>query len=113
MHDNTQDNQQFIDAARERGEDTFMYMDQKSGECLLVSGGAASIKLLSEIVDDYEMVCAVVEDIDTELFERWRRESADCASADCKPAGCEMSESALNPGSIENIKSIGENEHAQ
>ena len=65
MHDNTQDNQQFIDAARERGEDTFMYMDPKSGECLLVSGGAASIKLLSEIVDDYEMACAVVEDIDT------------------------------------------------
>ena len=108
MHDNTQDNQQFIDAARERGEDTLMYMDPKSGECLLVSGGAASIKLLSEIVDDYEMVCAVVEGIDTELFEHWRRESAGC-----KPAGCKMSESALNTGSIESIKSIGENEHAQ
>ena len=69
------DNQRFIDAARERGEDTFMYMDQKSGECLLVSGGAASIQLLSEIVDDYEMVCAVVEAIDTGLLERWRLES--------------------------------------
>ena len=109
MHDNTQDNQQFIDAARERGEDTFMYMDPKSGECLLVSGRAASIKLLSEIVDDYEMVCAVVEDIDTELFERWR--VAPCKGREC-PAGCEMSESALNPESIESIKSIGDNEHA-
>ena len=45
MHDNTQDNQQFIDAARERGEDTFMYMDQKSGECLLVSGVVEGIGL--------------------------------------------------------------------
>ena len=110
MHDNTQDNQQFIDAARERGEDTFMYMDPKSGECLLVSGGAASIKLLSEIVDDYEMVCAVVEDIDTELFERWRRESADC-----KPTTPEKPD-ALNKignGFGKTTKSIGENEHAQ
>ena len=63
MHDNTQDNQQFIDAAHERGEETFMCMDPKSDECLLVSGGAASIKLLSEIVDDYEMVCEIVKDI--------------------------------------------------
>ena len=75
MHDNLQDNQQFIDDARERGEDTFMYMDPKSGECLLVSGSAASIKLLGEIVDDYEMVCTVVEAIDTGLLERWRLES--------------------------------------
>ena len=103
MHDNLQENQRFIDAAKARGEDTFMYMDPKSGECLLVSGGAASIKLLSEIVDDYEMVCAVVEAIDTGLLERWRREC---------PAGCEMSESALNPESIESIKSIGDNKHA-
>ena len=103
MHDDMHDNQRFIDAAKARGEDTFMYMDPKSGGCLLVSGGAASIKLLSEIVDDYEMVCAVVEDIDTELLERWRREC---------PADCEMSESALNPESIESIKSIGDNEHA-
>ncbi|MHB1494152.1 MAG: hypothetical protein ACYCUY_01705 [Acidithiobacillus sp.] len=109
MHDNTQDNQQFIDAARERGEDTFMYMDPKSGECLLVSGGAASIKLLSEIVDDYEMVCAVVEAIDTGLLERWR--VAPCKGREC-PAGCEMSESASNPESIESIKSIGDNEYA-
>ena len=75
MHDNTQDNQQFIDAARERGEDTFMYMDPKSGECLLVSGSPESIRLLGEILDDYELLCAVVESVDTELLERWRRES--------------------------------------
>jgi hypothetical protein len=77
MHNNIQDNQQFIDAARERGEDTFMYMDPKSGECLLVSGSAACIKLLGEIVDDYEMLFAVVAAIDTELLERWRRESSE------------------------------------
>ena len=110
MHDNTQDNQQFIDAARERGEDTFMYMDPKSGECLLVSGSAASIKLLGEIVDDYEVACAVVEAVDTGLLERWRRESADC-----KPTTPEKPD-ALNKignGFGKTIKSIGENEHAQ
>ena len=99
MHDNTQDNQQFIDAARERGEDTFMYMDAKSGECLLVSGGTASIQLLGEIINDYEMVCEVVETIDTELLERWRRET----SAASEQHG------ALTP---ENINRIEENEHA-
>ena len=109
MHDNTQDNQQFIDAARERGEDTLMYMDPKSGECLLVSGGAASIKLLSEIVDDYEMVCAVVEAVDTGLLERWRRESADCKSA---TPGKPDALNKIGNGFGKTIKSIGENENA-
>ena len=91
MDDNTRDNQRFIDTAQERGEDTFLYMDPKSGECLLVSGSAAGIQLLGEIVDDYEMLCAVVESIDTDLLERWRRES-------------QMPEHAKNEG---------ENEHAR
>ncbi len=68
MHDNTMENQRFIDDARNRGEDTFMYMDTKSGECLLVSGSPGSIRLLGEIVDDYEMVCAVVEGVANEMF---------------------------------------------
>ena len=79
MYDDIHDNQRFIDAARERGEDTFMYMDAKSGECLLVSGRAASIKLLSEIVDDYEMVCAVVEAVDKSVLEVWRRQEGGCS----------------------------------
>ena len=104
MHDNTQDNQQFIDAARERGEDTFMYMDPKSGECLLVSGGAASICLLSEIVDDYEMLCAVVEAVDAELIERWRKPCWQSASG----AG----ESDRQRESSEQRSTHGESEHA-
>jgi len=67
MYDNQMDNQRFIDAARERGEDSFMYMDPGSGECLLVSGSASSIKLLGEIVDDYEMVCEVVAGVVEEM----------------------------------------------
>lgn len=67
MFNDMHDNQRFIDAARERGEDTFMYLDAKSGECLLVSGSAASIKLLGEIVDDYEMVCEAVEGMGLEI----------------------------------------------
>ena len=63
MFNDMHDNQRFIDAARERGEDTFMYLDAKSGECLLVSGSAASIKLLGEIVDDYGASYEVVKDI--------------------------------------------------
>ena len=63
MYDNIQDNQRFIDAARERGEDTLMYMDSKSGDCLLVSGSAASIRLLGEMIDDYEMAHGVIEEI--------------------------------------------------
>jgi len=67
MYDNQIENQRFIDAARERGEDSFMYMDPKSGECLLVSGSPASIKLLGEIVDDYEMVCEIVAGVVEEM----------------------------------------------
>ena len=108
MHNNIQDNQQFIDAARERGEDTFMYMDSKSGECLLVSGSAASIKVLGEIVDDYEMVCEVVEAIDTELLEQWQRE---CPAGCGSPAGCESSE---KPDVLNGLQFMnGEREHAQ
>lgn len=106
MHNNTQDNQQFIDAARERGEDTLMYMDPKSGECLLVSGSASSIKLLSEMVDDYEMICGIVEDLGTALLERWRLESPESSDK----------HRALKPENMDRInrtKSIGESEHAQ
>ena len=67
MYDNQIENQRFIDAARERGEDSFMYMDPISGECLLVSGSASSIKLLGEIVDDYEMVCEIVAGVVEEM----------------------------------------------
>ncbi len=69
MHDNTMENQRFIDDAKSRGEDTFMYMDTKSGECLLVSGSHESIGLLSEIINDYEMVCTVVEGVANEIFQ--------------------------------------------
>ncbi len=101
MHDNIQDNQQFIDAARVRDEDTFMYMDPKSGGCLLVSGSASSIKLLGEIVDDYEMLCEVVAAIDTGLLERWRRESSG-------------GESAEKPDVLNGLQPTnGEHEHAQ
>jgi hypothetical protein len=67
MYDNQMDNQRFIDAACERGEDSFMYMDPGSGECLLVSGSASSIQLLGEIVDDYDMVCEVVVGVVEEM----------------------------------------------
>ncbi len=68
MYDNTPENQRFIDDAKSRGEDTFLYMDPKGGECLLVSGSPGSIRLLGEIMDDYEMVCAVVEGVANEIF---------------------------------------------
>ncbi|MBN6739499.1 hypothetical protein JKG47_02915 [Acidithiobacillus sp. MC6.1] len=67
MYDNTQDNQRFIDAARERGEDTLMYLDPKSGEGFLVSGSPAGIRLLGEIIDDYELISEVVENIAIEV----------------------------------------------
>ena len=70
MAEKEMDRQQFIDAARERGEDTFMYTEPKSGECLLVSGSPASIRLLGEILDDYRMVCEVVEGVIEELDQR-------------------------------------------
>jgi hypothetical protein len=112
MQNNLQDNQKFIDDARERGEDTFMYMDPKSGECLLVSGSAASIRLLGEIVDDYETVCAVVEAVDTELLERWRL----AACEGLEPSESSDEHRALKPENINSInstKGIGESEHAQ
>lgn len=86
MFDNMHDNQRFIDAARARGEDTFMYMDPKSGECLLVSGSAASIKLLSEIVDDYEMVCEVVEGVAAEMDRLRQADSNDMRNRESEHA---------------------------
>lgn len=72
MFDDMHDNQSFIDDAKARGLDTLAYHDPKSREFLLVAGHPYSIRLLGEIIDDYEMVCAVVEAMDTELLERWR-----------------------------------------
>ncbi|MHB1641025.1 MAG: hypothetical protein ACYCS8_00010 [Acidithiobacillus sp.] len=104
MHDNTQDNQQFIDAARARGEDTFMYMDKKSGECLLVSGSASSIKVLGGIVDHYEIVCEVVEAINTELLERWGRFAT---------VSCRAHPESLKSSCDHNVTASGDVEHAQ
>jgi hypothetical protein len=70
MNDTEMDRQRFIDAAHERGEDTFTYIDPRSGESLLVSGSPASIQLLGEIVDDYGMVCEVVEGVIEEMDKR-------------------------------------------
>jgi len=67
MADISTDNQQFIDAAEARGEETFMYKDPRSGEFLLVSGSPESIRLLVDIIDDYELVSEVAADIATEL----------------------------------------------
>ncbi|WP_031574910.1 hypothetical protein [Acidithiobacillus thiooxidans] len=67
MFENTAENQAFIDAAKARGEDTFMYKDHKTESFLLVSGAPESIRLLAEIIDDYEMLSEVAEDIATEL----------------------------------------------
>jgi hypothetical protein len=67
MYDNQMDNQRFIDVAHDRREDSFMYMDPISGECLLVSGSDSSIQLLGEIVDDHEMVCEVIAGVVEEM----------------------------------------------
>jgi hypothetical protein len=60
MIEKSADNQRCIDAARERGEETFTYTDPESGECLLVSGSASSIRMLRTIVSDYEMAREIV-----------------------------------------------------
>lgn len=63
----TAEDQAFIDAAEARGEDTFAYLDEKSGEQLLVSGSSESIRLLADIIADYEFVSEVLEDIGSEI----------------------------------------------
>ncbi|MHB1267680.1 MAG: hypothetical protein ACYCY2_08755 [Acidithiobacillus ferriphilus] len=77
-------------------------MDPKSGEFLLVSGSASSIKLLDEILDGYEMLCAVVTAIDTGLLEQWHRE----CPADCESPGKPDALNGLQPTN-------GEHKHAQ
>ncbi len=67
MMESQEKNQEFIDAAKARGEDTFIYHDVKSGEFLLVSGNPESIRLLTEIIDDYELMSEVVAEIATEM----------------------------------------------
>ncbi|CDQ12061.1 protein of unknown function [Acidithiobacillus ferrivorans] len=54
MYDNLQENQGFIDDAKARGLDTLAYHDQKSQGFMLVAGHPDSIRLLGEILDDYE-----------------------------------------------------------
>jgi len=70
MDEKEMDRQRFIDAAHERGEEAFMYIDPRSGESLLVSGSPASIQLLGKIVDDYGMVCEVLEGLIEEMNKR-------------------------------------------
>ncbi|MEB8476595.1 hypothetical protein [Acidithiobacillus ferriphilus] len=103
MHNNLQDNQSFIADAKARELDTLAYHDTKSQEFMLVAGHPESIKLLNEILDDYEMVCAVVAAIDTGILERWRLESSESSDE----------HRALKPENINSTKSTGENEHAQ
>lgn len=76
MHDNPLDNQSFIDAAKARGEDSLMYKDLKSENFLLVSGSPDSIRLLGEIIDDYEMACAALESVDEQVLKSWREASS-------------------------------------
>lgn len=95
MHDNPLDNQSFIDAAKARGEDSLMYKDLKSENFLLVSGSPDSIRLLGEIIDDYEMVCAALEAMDTGVLETWRREKD--AKAYDKPCARGIRDEACNP----------------
>jgi len=63
MHNNLQDNQSFIDDAKSRGLDTLAYHDPKSQEFMLLAGHPESIRLLGEILDDYEAMCVMAEEI--------------------------------------------------
>lgn len=54
MHNNLQDNQSFIDDAKTRGLDTLAYHDPKSQEFMLLAGHPESVRLLGEVLDDYE-----------------------------------------------------------
>lgn len=79
MHNNPLDNQSFIDAAKRRSEDSLMYKDIKSENFLLVSGSQDSIRLLGEIIEDYEMACAALESVDLQVLKSWRHEAESCA----------------------------------
>ncbi|MEY2341445.1 hypothetical protein AB4090_04960 [Acidithiobacillus sp. IBUN Pt1247-S3] len=63
MHDNLQDNQRFIDDARQRGLDTLAYHDRKGQSFLLLAGHPESIRALSGILDDYETMWEMAEEI--------------------------------------------------
>ena len=63
MHDNLQENQQFIDDAKARGLDTLVYHDRKGQSFLLLAGHPASIRALSGILDDYETMWGMAEEI--------------------------------------------------
>lgn len=63
MHNNLQDNQSFIDDAKTRGLDTLAYHDPKSQEFMLLAGHPESVRLLGEILDDYEAMCEMAEEI--------------------------------------------------
>ncbi len=63
MHDNLQDNQSFIDDAKSRGLDTLAYHDRKSQGFMLVAGHPESIKMLGEILDDYELMWGMAEEM--------------------------------------------------
>jgi hypothetical protein len=107
MHNNLQDNQSFIDDAKSRGLDTLAYQDPKSQEFMLLAGHPESVRLLGEILDDYEMVYAVVAAIDTDLLERWRREASRSQehSEGCGPLA--EHDARINP------EKPGEHKHAQ
>ena len=63
MHDNLQDNQSFIDDAKSRGLDTLAYHDRKSQGFMLLAGHPESIRILGEILDDYETMWGMAEEI--------------------------------------------------
>lgn len=63
MHNNLQDNQSFIDDAKTRGLDTLAYHDPKSQEFMLLAGHPESVRLLGEILDDYEARCEMADEI--------------------------------------------------
>ena len=63
-------NQTFVDAARSRGDNCLFCSESKSGECLIVSGSPESIRLLTELLDDYECVCEILESIASTALDR-------------------------------------------
>lgn len=69
------DSQSFLNDAQTRGLDTFSYQDPKTQAFLLVAGCPESIRLLGEILDDYELLCEVAETIDQVILKRWHQES--------------------------------------
>ncbi|MFA6180519.1 hypothetical protein HF292_009835 [Acidithiobacillus ferruginosus] len=63
MHDNLQDNQRFIDDAKMCGLDTLAYHDRKSHGFMLLAGHPESIRILGEILDDYETMWGMAEEL--------------------------------------------------